>query len=94
MNDAERPFRSLEFAGTFLASLLDPGFSVAERRRFVRALALLAANERHPFLRVHQLRGKLSGVWSASASDELRITSRRLDGGRKLLLTCSRHYRR
>lgn len=94
MTEAEQSYRLLEFTETFLTSLLDPGFTSTERRRFVRALSLLATNEQHPSLRVHQLRGKLAGVWSASASDELRITFRRLAEGRKLLLTCSRHYRR
>jgi mRNA-degrading endonuclease YafQ of YafQ-DinJ toxin-antitoxin module len=40
----------------------------------------------------HELRGDLAGVWSASASKELRITFERIPGGRKRLLTCSHHY--
>jgi mRNA-degrading endonuclease YafQ of YafQ-DinJ toxin-antitoxin module len=55
---------------------------------------LLDSNERHPSLRVHQLQGDQAGVWSASASDELRLTFERLSEGRKLLLRCSRHYQR
>lgn len=94
MVGAERTLGSLEFTESFLADLTGSNFGAADRRRFVRALGLLAADEQHPSLRVHQLRGQLRGVWSASASDELRITFRRLDGKRKLLLTCSRHYQR
>ena len=87
-------FLTLQFTVDFLENLIAGDFSLAERRRFLRALRLLNMNERHPSLRVHQLRGDLRGIWSASASDELRMTFQRLDGGRKRLLTCSRHYRR
>lgn len=55
-------------------------------------MRLLSQDERHPSLRVHELGGEMSGVWSASASDALRIAFLRLDGGRKVLLRCSRHY--
>lgn len=43
-------------------------------------------------MRVHELGGELEGIWSASASDELRITFVRSEDGRKILLACSRHY--
>ena len=86
--------RTLEFTEVFLEDLASKDFSAADRRRFLRALRLLDTNERHPSLRVHELRGPLAGVWSMSASDELRMTLERMDGGRKLLLTCSRHYQR
>jgi len=78
----------------FIESFGAKGFSHADRQRFVRALRLLDTNEQHPSLRVHALQGKEAGTWSASASDELRITFKRLPDGRKLLLTCSRHYQR
>ncbi len=55
-------------------------------------MRLLDEDERHPSLRVHELRGGLEGTWSASASDALRITFLRAEGGRKILLRCSRHY--
>jgi hypothetical protein len=41
---------------------------------------------------VHQLKGSRAGLWSASASRNLRITFLRLEGGRKLLVECSHHY--
>jgi hypothetical protein len=88
------PYRSVEITPTFLESLIAHDFTAADRRRFVRALRLLDQNERHRSLRVHQLQGDLAGVWSASASDELRMTFLRAGGGRKLMLTCSRHYAR
>ncbi|MBU6423018.1 MAG: hypothetical protein KGJ98_11785 [Chloroflexota bacterium] len=43
-------------------------------------------------LRVHELHGDLAGIWSASASDDLRLLFVRVAGGRKVLLSCSRHY--
>jgi len=55
---------------------------------------LLDTDERHPSLRVHDLTGDLGGVWSASASDELRVEFIREPGGKKVLLRCSRHYAR
>jgi len=55
-------------------------------------LRLLDENEKHPSLRVHELTGDLSGIWSASASDGLRILFVRTPGGRKTLLRCTRHY--
>ena len=73
---------------------MGPDSTERDRRRFVRGLRLLDENERHPSLRVHQLEGELAWTWSASASDELRLTFLRLPGGRKRLLTCSRHYAR
>lgn len=85
-------FLSLQFTDRFVRSLLDGRFSASEMDRILRALHLLDSDERHPSLRVHQLKGQLRGEWSASASDELRITFERLDGGRKRLLNASRHY--
>jgi hypothetical protein len=85
-------YSSLEFTEVFFDDFA--GFSGGDRRRFLRALRLLDGNERHRSLRVHDLQGPLAGVWPASASDDLRITFERLHGGRKLLLTCSRHYQR
>lgn len=68
-------------------------FRTADQKRFAKALRLLDVDERHPSLRVHELRGDLNGVWSASASDELRIEFLRHGAGKKILLRCSRHYR-
>ncbi|TAK21746.1 MAG: hypothetical protein EPO26_13285 [Chloroflexota bacterium] len=87
-------YRSFVFTDTFLDSYTSRDFSAADRARFKRALRLLDEDERHPSLRLHQLQGPLAGVWSVSASDVLRITFERLDGGRKLLGVCSRHYDR
>ena len=93
MTDAES-LSSLEFTTTFIEHLFDKTFSQADRRRILRSLRMLQANEKHPSLRTHQLHGELQGIWSASVTDEIRITFRRLPGGRKVLLSCTRHYRR
>ena len=87
-------YTGLEFTREFVESLASADFSQSDRDRFVWALRLLDADERHPSLRVHALRGRLEGQWSASVSDQLRLTFERLPGGRKRLLTCSRHYDR
>jgi mRNA-degrading endonuclease YafQ of YafQ-DinJ toxin-antitoxin module len=84
-------YATLDLTADFLESLVTQGFSPNEQKRFVRALRLLDTNEQHPSLRVHQLQGKETGIWSASASDELRITFQRLADGRKMLLRASRH---
>jgi mRNA-degrading endonuclease YafQ of YafQ-DinJ toxin-antitoxin module len=86
-------YTNLVFTTAFLESFGAKDFSPNERRRFLQALRLLDTNERHPSMRVHELQGDLAGTWSASASDELRITFQRLPEGKKLLLYCSGHYR-
>lgn len=88
------PYRTLEFSETFLATFASKDFSASDRKAFLKALRLLDTNEKHPSLRVHKLEGDSQGLWSASASDVLRLTFDRLEGGRKLLATCSRHYDR
>jgi len=92
--DGGHTYTTLIFTDTLFTTLMGNDFSATERRRFVRALQLLDTDERHPSLRVHQLRGEQAGTWSASASDELRITFERLPEGKKRLLVCSRHYAR
>ena len=87
-------YRNLDFTETFLESYASRDFSRQDRARFRSALRLLDDDETHPSLRVHKLQGDRGGAWSASASRELRMTFQRLPGGRKRLLTCSRHYDR
>jgi mRNA-degrading endonuclease YafQ of YafQ-DinJ toxin-antitoxin module len=85
-------YQTLSFTETFLESFVSKDFTRNERKQLLKALRLLDQNERHPSLRVHELRGDLTGVWSASASQEVRITFERISDGRKCLLTCSHHY--
>jgi hypothetical protein len=91
---AGRPYQGIDFTETFLASFASRDFTDSERRLFPKALRLLDEDERHPSLRVHQLRGDREGSWTASASQELRMTFQRLPGGRRRMLTASRHYDR
>jgi len=85
-------YATLVLTSDFVESYGGREFSPAERQRFARALRLLDSNEQHPSLRVHQLTGKERGTWSASASDELRITFERRADGVKVIFRCSRHY--
>lgn len=87
-------FSSLECTVVFLEQFMRRDFTHADRKAILKALRLLDENEKHPSLRVHQLQGDRGGAWSASASHILRITYERSDGGRKRLLTCSKHYDR
>jgi plasmid maintenance system killer protein len=89
-----RTYGSLDFTETFLETFASKDFTASDRVAFLKALWLLDENERHRSLRVHKLEGDREGSWSASASDVLRLTFERLDGGRKRLLTCSKHYDR
>lgn len=88
------PYRTLDFTETFLEAYASRDVSKADRARFRKALRLLDDDEAHPSLRVHQLEGDRAGSWSASASEVLRMTFERRPGGRKRMLTCSRHYDR
>jgi mRNA-degrading endonuclease YafQ of YafQ-DinJ toxin-antitoxin module len=88
------PYRSLDFTETFLETFGSKDFSAAERKALRKALRLLDTDERHPSLRVHQLQGDLTGLWSASASEVLRLTFVRAPHGRKTMVSCSRHYDR
>ena len=85
---------TLVFTDEFLASFGGKDFKESDRRQFRKALRLLDEDETHPSLRVHELKGPLAGIWSASASDVLRMTFKRLPWGKKAMLTCSRHYDR
>ena len=87
-------FQTLDFTDTFLETFGSKAFNAGERKAIRKALRLLDSDERHPSLRVHQLQDDLTGLWSASASDSLRLTFVRTAQGRKTLVSCSRHYNR
>ena len=88
------PFLSLDFTDTFLETFGSKDFTAADRKAIRKALRLLDTDEKHPSLRVHQLHGDLAGLWSASASDVLRLTFVRIAQGRTTMVSCSRHYDR
>lgn len=77
------PCKSLDFTDTFLETFGSKDFTSAEGKAIRKALRLLDTDERHPSLRIHQLRGDLAGLWSASASDALRLIFARTAQGRK-----------
>ncbi|MDA8262194.1 MAG: type II toxin-antitoxin system mRNA interferase toxin, RelE/StbE family [Actinomycetota bacterium] len=87
-------YRSLDFTATFLEAFAARDFTATERAALLKALRLLDENERHPSLRTHKLTGDREGSWSASATGALRLTFERLEGGRKRMLTVSKHYDR
>lgn len=84
---------SLAWSDEALRDFADRKFSAQERSRILKALGLLASDERHPSLRVHALAKDLSGLWSASVTDNIRIHFVRLPGGRKRLANISKHYK-
>ena len=92
MTAGARPYRTLRFTPTFLETLLAKEFSASDRRALIKALSLLDSNEKHPPLRVYELKEALAGFWSVSASQSLRMTFIREPNGTKRLMTCSHHY--
>jgi len=54
----------------------------------------VAINEQHPSVRVHPWRGGQADRWSASASDERRITVARLPQGKNRMIAYRRHAQR
>jgi mRNA-degrading endonuclease YafQ of YafQ-DinJ toxin-antitoxin module len=87
----DEPFQTLDFTDTFLEAFGSKDFTAADRKAIRKALRLLDNDEKHPSLRVHQLAGGLAGLWSASASDSLRLTFVGTDQGRKTMVSCSKH---
>ena len=92
MTKGGEAYRTLRFTPTFLESLSSKEFTANERRAFIKALSLLDAGEKHPSLRVHELRDPLAGFWSVSASKSLRMTFIREGQSLKRMMTCGRHY--
>jgi mRNA-degrading endonuclease YafQ of YafQ-DinJ toxin-antitoxin module len=86
------PFQTLDFTDTFLEAFGSKDFTAADRKAVRMALRLLDNDEKHPSLRVHQLGGDLAGLWSASASDSLRLTFVRTDQGRKTMVSRSKGH--
>jgi len=89
-----RGYRSLDLTDTFLETFASNDFTASDRVASLKALRLLDNDEHHPSLRVHKLEGDREGSWTASASGVLRLAFQRIEGGRKRLLTCSKHYDR
>ena len=84
---------SLAWSNESLRDFADRKFSAQDRARILKALDLLANDDRHPSLRVHPLSGNLAGLWSASVTGSIRIHFVRLSDGRKRLANISKHYK-
>ena len=84
---------SLSASDEFFMDFANRKFSPQERARILKAMDLLANDERHPSLRVHALRGDLAGLWSASVTDSIRIHFVRLSEGRKRCVNITKHYK-
>ena len=52
---------------------------------------IFKANPLHPSLRLHELHGKLSGVWSISISGGYRIIFERMENGDILFISAGKH---
>ncbi len=83
---------SLAWSEESLRDFADRKFPAQDRARILKALELLANNEKHPSLRVHSLSGDLAGMWSASVTGSIGIHFLRLPQGRKRLVNISKHY--
>ncbi|MCP9810155.1 type II toxin-antitoxin system mRNA interferase toxin, RelE/StbE family [Cyanobium sp. HWJ4-Hawea] len=55
------------------------------REKYLKTLLLLEANPRHPSLRLHALKGRLSGLHSVSINISYRITLELLIEGQLLI---------
>lgn len=83
-------YRTVVVTTEFMASLGD--FSSKDLRRISTAMKQLDVNEGTTGLNIHLLEPKKNGIWAAYVTKSIRITFRRLDGGRKELLAASHHY--
>lgn len=57
----------------------------------VKKEILLKQNPLHPSLRLHGLKGKLSGLFSISLTLNYRIIFKRKDGGEIIFITIGKH---
>lgn len=61
------------------------------QRQAVKKEELFKSNPLHPSLRLHQLKGKLGGLWSISITFHYRIIFRRMDDGVIVFVSIGRH---
>ena len=85
-------YTTLVFTSESFVAFAGRRMTAADRAAVLKALALMEADATHPSLNVHSLRGDQQGVLTAYASRSLRIRFRRLPGGRKELVDCTKHY--
>ena len=85
-------YTTLVFTSEFFESFSARNMTAADRAAVLKALALLDAAVAHPSLNVHPLKGSQQGLVTAYASRSLRVRFRRLPGGRKEVIDCTKHY--
>ena len=57
----------------------------------IRKEEVFRDNPLHPSLRLHELHGKLSGIWSISISGGYRILFERMENGDILFISIGKH---
>ncbi|HOX60890.1 MAG TPA: type II toxin-antitoxin system mRNA interferase toxin, RelE/StbE family [Candidatus Magasanikbacteria bacterium] len=57
----------------------------------IRKEKIFKQNPLHPSLRLHQLNGKLDGLWSISITDSYRIIFERQENGDILFISIGKH---
>jgi mRNA-degrading endonuclease YafQ of YafQ-DinJ toxin-antitoxin module len=85
-------YTSLEFTEEFVNDLTRKRWQSAELAAVIKCLRLLDEDDRHPSLRIHALVGDQDGIWTAYVNRSIRLTFERLAGGRRRVLSLSRHY--
>lgn len=63
----------------------------ALQQRAVRVEKQFRTNPLHPSLRLHQLKGRLDGLWSISVTMGVRIIFLRMDNGDIVFLSIGKH---
>lgn len=85
-------YASLEFTQEFITDLTRKRWQSIELAAIIKCLGLLDEDDRHPSLRIHALVGDRDGTWTAYVNRSIRLTFERLAGGRRRMLSLSRHY--
>lgn len=67
------------------------GLHTAIQQRAMRVQKQFRANPLHPSLRLHQLKGRLDGLWSVSLTMSVRIIFQRMDNGDIIFLSIGKH---
>lgn len=63
----------------------------AVRERAIKTENLFRSNPLHPSLRLHPLKGKLTGMWTLSVTMKVRIIFLRLQKGEIVFLSIGQH---
>jgi mRNA-degrading endonuclease YafQ of YafQ-DinJ toxin-antitoxin module len=62
-----------------------------EQNRAIKTEQLFRLDPLHPSLRLHQLKGRLKGIWSISVTSSIRILFTRLPDGTIVFGTIGQH---